>query len=521
MTGVDIELARAAIVIGLVLSALLYNLTRIASGGIVTGPYLALMVLTEQWLNIAGWVVLSLVGLAAIRAAAHRWPLPRSWIFSIGVLAPATLHVLLMWLAGAPQLGNLSPYLAAGLYITNGLTAYDAQRQGVIRTFAAASAVAGATFLVVLPIQWGLESFSTTPGVLSAPTLQEPLLVLAAIAIALAVRVAVGWGTAGIIGSLFFVDLLNPTSVVVMVVLGLAGVGVYHRVAPHIGLTPKQRLYSIMIVSAIVSWFGLYWANWAGIPGAEIAQQYAVEPLLVTGLMISETVRRGIPTMLAGSVLVVGTVWGAQVLMTEHPRGSLFVVLGVFAIAALLAGWAIGDVRNEWIRVLRSAQGIGPARPGDGDDQPASAPTRWSTRIARETETKELSVASGARPLLIAFSVAAVVVAAIGYTTTAPREVVTQSPDQINVSAVDLVTLRDLTPEIRRAEEITITGYPLESEATRTARAPRPLAAQVETYLRRLAGDRSSEILWIVVPDETTAVSWILTPRTVVEIEIR
>ena len=217
MTGVDIELARAAIVVGLVIAAMLYNLTRLASGGIVTGPYLALMALSEQWLNIAGWVVLSFVGIAAIRLAARTWPLPRSWIFAIGVIAPAGLHVVLMWLAGAPALSDLSPFLAAGLYITNGLTAYDAERQGILRTFAAASGVALVTLAVLLPVQWGLDQVRQSPPLLSAPTLEEPLLVFASIAIALAVRVALGWGTAGIIGALFFVNLLNPTSAVVVI----------------------------------------------------------------------------------------------------------------------------------------------------------------------------------------------------------------------------------------------------------------------------------------------------------------
>ncbi len=45
MAFVDIEVARTALVVGLVLTAVLYHRTRILSGGAVTGSYLALMVM--------------------------------------------------------------------------------------------------------------------------------------------------------------------------------------------------------------------------------------------------------------------------------------------------------------------------------------------------------------------------------------------------------------------------------------------------------------------------------------------
>ena len=507
MTGVDIELARAAIVVGLVIAAMLYNLTRLASGGIVTGPYLALMALSEQWLNIAGWVVLSFVGIAAIRLAARTWPLPRSWIFAIGVIVPAGLHVLLMWLAGAPALSDLSPFLAAGLYITNGLTAYDAERQGILRTFAAASGVALATLAVLLPVQWGLDQVRQSPPLLSAPTLEEPLLVFASIAIALAVRVALGWGTAGIIGALFFVNLLNPTSAVVVIGMVIVGTLVYNRVSKYVGLTPKQRLYSIMIVASIAAWFGLFWADWWGIPGAEIAQQYAVEPLLVTGLMIAETVRRGVPKMLGGSAVVISVTFAAQWLIEGHPRGGLFVVVGVLAISTALVGYAAGELRKNWLRVLRESERFGPRgvdhRDGDGQLPDASDALR-----------------PGARQLLFLASAVLVFAGFGGYFAERPDAVVTQEPGQLQISTPDLYTLQELRDDLFTANTVSITGYPLDPRYGEPAVYERPLAAQVETYLRRMAGDRAPEIQWVITRDATTSISWILTPKTVVEVNV-
>ncbi|AVG23061.1 poly-gamma-glutamate biosynthesis protein CapC [Pontimonas salivibrio] len=514
MTGVDIEMARAILVIGLVLSAMLYNVSRIASGGIVTGPYLALMVLGEQWLTIAGWVVLSLVGIAAVTWAAKTWPLPRAWLFAIAVLVPAGVHVLLMWLAGAPALSNLSPYLAAGLYVTNGLTAYDAKRQGTLKTFTAAAGVGLITYLVILPLGWALEEVRDRPPLVSAPSLQEPLLVFATIAIALAVRVALGWGSAGIIGALFFVDLLNPTSAIVVVAMALIGAVIYRAVARYVGLSPKQRLYSIMIVSAIASWFGLFWADWWGIPGAEIAQQYAVEPLLVTGLMVSETVRRGIPRMLGGGVLVVGLTFVAQWLLAEHPRGGLFVILGLVALVVWAFGFAAGAMRNTWIRVLRESDHYGPDNPG----QKARYHPRRVARVDRERRHHPVAF----RPVehvALATSVALVVVfSVVGYVSGRPDQVVTQDPGQLQVNTVDVLALQQLVPELESAERVRIVGFPLSPRFGEPAVYPRPLAAQVETYLRKLAGERSSDIQWLVTPDATTTMSWVLTPKTVVEV---
>lgn len=516
MTGVDIELARAALVVGLVIAAMLYNLTRLASGGIITGPYLALMILSEQWLNIAGWIVLSMVGVLAISWAARTWPLPRSWLFAIGVLVPATVHVVLMWLAGAPMLEDLSPFLAAGLYITNGLTAYDAMRQGAWRTFGAATGVALVTLVVIVPVQWGLERVREDPPILSAPTLEEPLLVLASLATALAVRVALGWGTAGIIGALFFVNLLNPTSAVVVVVMALIGTLIYRYVSRYVGLTPKQSLYSIMIVASIAAWFGLFWADWWGIPGAEIAQQYAVEPLLVIGLIISETIRRGPVRMVAGSAVVISVTLAAQWLLESHPRGGLFVVLGVLAFAVALAGYGATGVRSQWLRVLYESERFGPG--AAHDELTGAGRVALTSDALDQSWLRDQVFRPRMRRAFYATSAVLIVVAAVGYSWERPTRVLSQEPGAVSLSLTELQAMAELRPQLETADTVRIVGYPLDSREDQPMAVSRPLAAQVETYLRRIAGERVSDIRWLVSPDDTTPVSWILTPKTVVEV---
>lgn len=516
MTGVDIELARAALVVGLVIAALLYHTTRIASGGIVTGPYLALMAINEEWLNVAGWLVLSLVGFAAITLVSRTWPLPRSWLFAIGVLTPAALHVALIWFAGAPALNNLSAYLAAGLYVTNGLTAYDAKRQGLVRTFTAAAAVGGATWVVLWGIQWALDLVRDRPPEMSAPTLQDPLLVFASIAIALAVRVALGWGTAGIIGALFFVNILTLASAIFIGVMALVGAGIYRLFRRYVGLSPKERLYTIMILSSIFAWTVMFWAERLGAPGAEVANQYGVEPLLVTGLMIGETVRSGLPKMVAGSILAIGVTFVAQWLMLEHPRGAILVMVAVLAIAVGVWSMAAAGMRNTWIRVLRVAQNFGPE---NAQEQALTHPRRVA-RVDREHRHYSEKVPFRSRAVVLMASALVVVFASTWYVAQQPDQVLTQDRDQLQVSTADLLALQSLAPQLEQADTVRIVGYPLNPRFARPEFTPIPFTAQVELYLRRLAGARASVIQWELTPDATTAASWLLTPQTVVEVFI-
>jgi len=348
MSGVEIEIARAALVIGIVITALVYHRTRVVSGGAVTGAYLTLMVMGNYWETIAGWAVLSLVGLGAIKLSAHLWPVPRSWLFAIGVIVPATLHVVGLQLAGVPQLDNYSTFLAAGLYVTNGLTAYEAQRQGVVRTFIAVALVTALTTAVTMAVSWGM-SFSPDPTpAISEVSLDSPLVVLLCIITAFAVRLGLRWGTAGIVGSLFLLDLLSIASLVVILAFTVIGTVIYRAVANRLGLTPRERLYSLLAVGAISAWFGLFWASWLGIPGAADAARFGVEPLLVIGLMIGESQRHGIPRMLGGTAIVAGVTFAATALLEANPTGGLWIFMVCITPAIILMAVATRRMRNDW-----------------------------------------------------------------------------------------------------------------------------------------------------------------------------
>lgn len=352
MSGVDIEVARAALVIGLVLTALLYHQTKLVSGGAVTGSYLTLMVIGQHWDTVLGWVVLSFVGLGAIKLAARLWPVPRGWLFAIGVIAPAVVHVVGLELAGLPQLGNYSAFLAAGLYVTNGLTAYEAQRQGAAKTFAAVAIVTTVTTAITLAVAWGMGDQSGRPVILSEVTLDSPLVVLLCIITAFAVRLGLRWGTAGIVGSLFLLHVISFASL--LVIIGFTGVGtvIYKAVANRLGLTPRERLYSLLAVGSISAWFALFWASWLGVPGAGDADRFGVEPLLVIGLMIGESQRYGIPKMLGGTAIVAVVTFVASILIEANPGGAFWIFLLCLIPSALLMFAATKEMKKNWAAAI-------------------------------------------------------------------------------------------------------------------------------------------------------------------------
>lgn len=178
MLEVGADVARASLVVGLVVTAFLYTRTRVASGGAVTGSYLAFLILSGNWADVVAWFLLALIGLAATRALTNRFPLSRTWAYYIGVLVPATIHVVLVSLAQLPPLSGLSALLVAGLYVTNGLTAYDMNRQGVARTSVAIVAVTAVTLAIMVPL--ALVMHELAPRGQSVPyfTAHEPLLIL-------------------------------------------------------------------------------------------------------------------------------------------------------------------------------------------------------------------------------------------------------------------------------------------------------------------------------------------------------
>lgn len=348
MIELDVELVRGILVIGLITSALFYHFFRVNSGGVVTAPFLAIMVLSGDWINIAGWMVLSTIGYLTIRFLSERWPLPRVWLFFAGVFIPMCVHIIALNLIQLPAFETYSTFLAAGLYITNGLTAYDAARQGLIRTYVSAAGVTLLTAVMGLIMNWLIEINSIPTEPLPAFVTHDPLLAFVVVVAAIVVRLAFGLGTAGIIGGAYLLQIASPASLLVVLVFTLIGAFVYKRAADFMGLSPKQAFYSLLAVGSIAAWFGLFWASYLGIPGAAQVEGFALEPLLVVGLMIGETARFGAIRTIIGATLVGVAGWSITSLVSTGVLSTVagYLIAAVFLVAGLI--YAFRGVRRGW-----------------------------------------------------------------------------------------------------------------------------------------------------------------------------
>jgi hypothetical protein len=348
MIELDVELVRGILVVGLIISALTYHFFRVNSGGVVTAPFLAIMVLSADWTNLVGWLVLSTLGYLTIRYLSESWPLPRIWLFFAGIFVPMSIHILGLNLLQLPGFDTYSTYLAAGLYITNGLTAYDAARQGLIRTYISAAGVTLVTVIAGLFMYWLMQINSIQTEPLPAFVTQDPLLAFVIVSAAIVARLAFGLGTAGIIGGAYLLQIATPSSLLVVLIFTLVGAFIYKRVANFMGLSPKQAFYSLLVVGSLVAWFGLFWASVLGIPGTEQVESFALEPLLVVGLLIGETARFGAIRTVAGAALVGIAGWGITSLVSF---GVISTLAAYFITVVLLTAgimFAFKEVKRGW-----------------------------------------------------------------------------------------------------------------------------------------------------------------------------
>jgi hypothetical protein len=215
----ELDLMRMTLLVGVVIAALVYQKTRLVTGGLMTGAYVALLISSGSFDDVAGWAVLTLVSFCVIKLFSMLMALPKVWIITIAILTSTIVHTAAVLLSGGKGMNNevfLSGFeivIAGGMYITPGLTAYDIARQGWLRTAGVISVVTGSTLVVTFSVSAlgqtsGPQLPLTTPDSVFYTSLSFPLVMLVCIAVAEVMRLTFGWGTGGIIGSVFFVELL-------------------------------------------------------------------------------------------------------------------------------------------------------------------------------------------------------------------------------------------------------------------------------------------------------------------------
>lgn len=343
--NMEIELARATFIIGIVITAFVYERWRLLTGGTITGSYIAYLLTFGYWQDILMWLLLTGIAVITIRTVTKRLPLPRAWVMYIAMLVPATIHGVLVQIGSELESG-LSPFLIAGLYVTNGLTGYDVVRQGARKTLLVIAGVATLTLLVILPLRILVLDTSEVPQE-SLFTPVPPAAIVTSLVIAAVLRLVFKLGTAGIIGAVFLYQVINPESLIPILAFTILGTFIYRAVRRYVTLTPRQEIHVILVVGGIVGWFGLFWAQYLGLSGAGLPYSYALEPLIVIGLMILEGVRIGLPRALGGTAISLGVV-AASVWLCAQPVGVFLLGhLGIALLVAVALGFGWRDVRKS------------------------------------------------------------------------------------------------------------------------------------------------------------------------------
>lgn len=393
----ELDLMRMTLLVGVVIAALVYQKTRLVTGGLMTGAYVALLISSGSFDDVAGWAVLTLVSFCVIKLFSMLMALPKVWIITIAILTSTIVHTAAVLLSGGKGMNNevfLSGFeivIAGGMYITPGLTAYDIARQGWLRTAGVISVVTGSTLVVTFSVSAlgqtsGPQLPLTTPDSVFYTSLSFPLVMLVCIAVAEVMRLTFGWGTGGIIGSVFFVELLvaSPVSFVVIIVLVAITVVLTHASKRVFVLTPRQSFQFTFILGSLIAWVGLSIGSQLGIEAAIIANQYALEPLLAVALISTDVARYGTVGTIKGKVFVLLAVVATNLLVIN---GS-FQAWAIFSveIALIIVLYIIGFiyVKRGW----GHAQAVGEKYPLIPGTQ--SLPTASDSKRARAKKLRQL-----------------------------------------------------------------------------------------------------------------------------------
>lgn len=360
----ELDLMRMTMIVGITLAAFIYQRTRLLSGGLMTGGYLGILITAGSWGDVLGWAVASVVCYLIVKTLTYLVALPKAWLLMFAIVSSALIHAGAVLISGGKGgqdpvfLGSMEVVIAGGMYLTPGLTAYDLARQGWIRTVGVVALIAGIT----AGVTFGISAI----GNIAAPTLpltnpvslvytdvSFPIVMLICIATAEAMRLTFGWGSGGIIGSVFFIELLSWESFFVIIGLTAVTVIAANLLKRYFIMTPRQWFQFTMILGAMVAWIGLSVGTYFGIEAAAVPGAYALEPLLAVGLISSDVARYGTWKTVAGKAIVLSTVFFTNLMIIQNDPDSVrwigLIVAGI--VIVYLIGFIY--VRKGWLHARK------------------------------------------------------------------------------------------------------------------------------------------------------------------------
>ena len=355
---IELDILRMTLLVGVSIAIILNYKSKLATGGLLTGAYLSLILLSGNVANIFGWLALTALSVVAIRISTRFFAIPKSWVLSISICTSAIVHGVLVLISvsqtNAPiaLLTGLEVALAAGMYLTPGLTAYDLVRQGWLKTLATTFSVAVLTTAVAHVTIWFINTYSTETFSFSNIDYVHPksdiytdwsfpIVMVICILIAETLRVNFHWGTGGIIGAVFFVEILTWSSLVTMIILTAVTVILAKIAQKMLILTPKGWFQFTLLLGMAVAWAGLCLGNFLGIDAAIGPNTYALEPLLAVGLISADVNRFGLVKTVAGKIFTLTAISlvGVMLLQADLVAIGAIGTIILLTISIALIGW--------------------------------------------------------------------------------------------------------------------------------------------------------------------------------------
>jgi len=379
----ELDLARMTLIIGLVVAAFIYHRTRLVSGGLMTPAYLALVISAGSWEDVLGWAFLTLASFVIFKIVTYLIALPKAWLLMISIGISTILHGVIVLTTGGKggheplTIGAFELILSGGMYLTPGLTAFDLSRQGWLRTLGVVVVATGVTLGIA-----AIGNLSGPAIPLTNPTSHVftnyslPVAMIVCVLLAEGMRIGFGWGSGGIIGAIFFVELLDVTSFIVIIVLVAITAIVAHYARRVLTMTPRQWFQFTMILGAVIAWMGLLVGSALGIDAAKNVGAYALEPLLAVGLISTDVARFGTRHTIYGKVIVLTGVILTNQLVQIGGFDSWIALVGLLFAVISIYIYAFREVRVGW----RVAEDVGSRHPIVVNAKKPGATLRRQTR---------------------------------------------------------------------------------------------------------------------------------------------
>lgn len=331
--AVQPEVARVAIVFGVILSMLFYERVQLTTGGAIVPAYLALAATRPLAIIVtvgAGY----LTYLVMTKVVAKRKILYGRRKFETEVLVG--LGIILIATVAARLLGHLDPWLLglAGIgFLIPGIIAHDMTRQRPGKTLAAISIV---TVMLVILVQLLSRVMSIAPGqsepepvlasVLGYP--REVLLVAVALSVVIGMFVFAQFGlrSGGFISGAYLalVSPRWPDLIFTALVAVITWAVVVHVLMPRLLLFGRRKLSTMILIGALFGWsaelamraitHGEY-IPWSGL---------TVATLMVPALIANDAQRQGWERTLWGTGLTAaGVLAGTNIVAAVAIAGGL------------------------------------------------------------------------------------------------------------------------------------------------------------------------------------------------------